>query len=99
MHVYLCGADGLMAEHGLYGSEVGAAFEERCGETVAKGVGRYGLLDAGSLYEPLDNVEYHDTCEALATTVAYKDIVFVAGLDVYVTAVGKVHLEFVDGTL
>ncbi len=47
MQVYLGRGYALVAEHLLYGAQVGAPFEQVCGEGVAQGVRRYGLGYAG----------------------------------------------------
>ena len=36
--VYLCCGYGFVAEHGLYGAQIGSAFEQGSGEGVAEGV-------------------------------------------------------------
>ena len=38
VHVYLCSADVLMSEHGLYGPEVGSSLQELRGKAVAEDV-------------------------------------------------------------
>ena len=49
MHIDLCGAYVFVAEHGLYGAEVGAPLKQMGGKAVAEGVGADVLGDAGPL--------------------------------------------------
>ena len=63
------GAHAGVAEHLLYGKQVGAAFQKMGGEAVPEGVGADGLGDAVALGQVLDDKEDHLTCEARASTV------------------------------
>ena len=49
MHIDFCGANVFVAEHGLYGTEVGAPLQQMGGKAVAEGVGTDVLGDAGPL--------------------------------------------------
>ena len=49
MHVDLCGTNVFVAEHGLYGTEVGAPLQQMGGKAVAEGVGADVFGDAGPL--------------------------------------------------
>ena len=53
---------------------------------MAKGVGRYRLLDARGLGLALDHDEYHGTGEVMASPVE-KHIVLLAGLDGHLPSV------------
>lgn len=64
--VELGGAYAFVAEHGLYGTEVGTALEEVGGEGVAQGVGGDGTRDAGTGGQHLYGVEHGDAREVLA---------------------------------
>ncbi len=50
MRIDLRRGDVHMAEHFLYGSEVGAAFEEVGGEGVAEGMGTDFFIDTGEFH-------------------------------------------------
>ena len=65
--VELGGAYAFVAEHGLYGTEVGTALEEVGGKGVAQGVGGDGACDAGTGGQHLYGVEHGDAREVLAT--------------------------------
>ena len=47
MRIYLRSGDRFVAEHYLDGAEIGAAFYEMGGETVAESVGGDGFFNAG----------------------------------------------------
>ena len=58
-----------VAEHLLYGKEIGAAFEEVSGETMPKSVWTDGFVDAILLGEFFHDKENHLACEACASAV------------------------------
>ena len=58
-----------MAEHLLYGKQVGTAFQKMGGEAVPEGVRTDGLGDAVFLCQVLDNQKNHLACETCATAV------------------------------
>ena len=58
-----------VTEHLLDGQEVGAAFQEMCGEAVAEGVRTDGLGDAVLFGEVFHDEEDHLAGEACATAV------------------------------
>ena len=99
-HVYMGidfgGANGLVAKHSLDGTEVGTAFQQGCSERVAQSVGGNGLLDACLDGLSLNHDEYHGACE-MSSTAIKENIVFLAGLDIHVTAVVKPESQFLDG--
>ena len=64
--VELGGAYAFVAEHGLYGTEVGTALEEVGSKGVAQGVGGDGTGDAGTGGQHLYGVEHGDAREVLA---------------------------------
>ena len=49
MYVDFGGGDAFVAEHLLYGTQVGASFEQVGGKTVAQGVGADVFLNAAGL--------------------------------------------------
>ena len=51
-----------MAEHFLYGAQVGAAFHEVGGKGMAEGVGGDVLGDAGQAGEIAEKEKDHDPC-------------------------------------
>ena len=69
MRVNLCSSDTFVAEHLLYGAEVGAAFDEVRGEGMSEGVRTYRLVDARVLHPLLDEHEDHLAGEVRPTTV------------------------------
>ncbi len=58
--VNFCCSDGFVAQHALYGAQVGASFKQVSGKGMAEGVRTDVLGDAGLLCQFLDKVEYHD---------------------------------------
>ena len=97
MRVYLCGSDGLMTEHGLYGAQVGSALKQRGGEGMAKRVWRHRLLYASLFHQVLDHEEYHDTSERLLAALADEDIVLVFWSQRYQIAVEEIQLYLMYG--
>ena len=87
-----------MAEHLLYGTQVGASFEQVGGKTVAQGVGADVFLNAAGLAPFLDDVEYHDAAQPASASVE-KEYVFVAPLGSEVAALFQVELYLVQCTL
>ena len=82
-HVDMCIDNGggytLMTKHCLDGPEVGTALKEGCGEGVAEGVRRDGLLYAGIAGVLLHHNQNHRSGEMMAAAVQ-EDIVLLAGL-------------------
>lgn len=74
VQIYLGGCYRLMAEHLLNGAQVGATFEQMCGETVAQGMWRHVFIDAGRGGQLLDNLENHDARQAAAEAVEENDV-------------------------
>ena len=95
--VELGGADAFVAQHHLYGAQVGAAFEQVGGEGVAEGVGRYVLLEAGAGGDGLEVVEHGDAREAAAAAVAEEEDVLLARADVDGAALVHPRADFGEG--
>ena len=74
MGVDFGGGDAFVAQHLLYGTEIGAALHEVRGERVAEGVRTDGLGDAGGCSQRLDNQENHFAGKLAATTVEEHDV-------------------------
>jgi len=74
MGIYFRGGDAFVAEHFLYGAEVGAAFHEMGGKGVAEGVGRDAFGDARFLCQVFDDIEDHDPAKALAAFVEKNNV-------------------------
>lgn len=79
----------FVAEHLLYGAQVGASFEQMGGEGVTQGVGRDGLAYAGGGGEVFDYLEYAHAGHASATAVQ-KEYVAAVRLDVKMHAVHQI---------
>ena len=69
MGVDFRGAHAGVAQHLLYGKQVGAAFKQMGGEAVTEGMRADGFGEAVALGQVLDDKEDHLTCEARASTV------------------------------
>ena len=63
MRINFRGCNGLMTQHTLDGTEVGATFEQVRGEGMTEGMGTYVFMDTGGLRLLLDDMKYHDTGE------------------------------------
>jgi hypothetical protein len=74
MRIDLRGGDAFVAEHFLYGAEVGAAFHEMGGEGVAEGVWRDAFGDARFLCQVFDDIEDHDPAQAFASFVEKNNV-------------------------
>ena len=98
VRIYLCSANVGVAEQLLYHAQVGASAQQSRGKTVTKGVRRYRFRDARSLTKPLHHDENHDPCKVMAPTIQ-EYIVFLAGLDVHVSAVIEPQIQLMDGAL
>ena len=61
-----CG-DGLVAEHHLYGAQIGAAFEQMRGKGMAQGVRRHVFANTAGLGGIADDVEYHHAAHGFAS--------------------------------
>ena len=96
MGINLGRTDVFVAQHGLYGPQIGSAPQQRCGKTVAQGVRRDGLLDACFLCQTLNHNENHRAGEVATTAIEKHEIVF-AGLDIEVNTVEEPQFEFLDG--
>ena len=79
--VYLGCANGFVAEHLLYGTQIGPTLEEMGGEAVTECVGRYGAFHAGLYGEVAYDIKYHDAGEMTATAVQEHEGFF-AGLGI-----------------
>ena len=82
----------LVAEHGLYGSQVGSSVEQCCSKAVPECVGANVLFNACHCHKFLYQVEHHYAREVLLAQLAYKYIVLVARLDVDMAALRKVDV-------
>ena len=80
MRVNLRGGDAFVAKHLLHGAEVGAAFDEVCGERVPEGVRTHCFLDARVFHPLLDEHENHLAGEVRPSAVQ-KDVILFAFLD------------------
>ena len=69
MRVNFCSSDTFVAEHLLHGAEVGAAFDEVCGEGVTEGMRTHCLVDARVLHPLLDKHEDHLAGEVRTSAV------------------------------
>ena len=98
VRVYLCSANVGVAEQLLYHAQVGTSAQQSRGKTVTKGVRRYRFRDARSLTKPLHHDENHDPCKVMAPTIQ-EYIVFLARLNVHVSAVVEPQIQLMNGTL
>ena len=67
VQVNLGRGDGLVAEHHLYGAQIGAAFEQMRGKGMAQGVMRHVLANTTGLGGIADDVEHHHTAHGFAS--------------------------------
>src|SRR5580692_10263930 len=81
----LGGGNAFMAQHFLYGAEVGATFHEMGGEGMTEGVGGNVLGNAGLPDKVFQEQEDHDPGEPAAAAIEKEDILM-AGLDRYMYA-------------
>jgi hypothetical protein len=87
----------FMAQHFLYGAEIGAAFHEMCGEGMAEGVRGDVFSDAGLPDKVFQEQEDHDPGEPAAAAVEEEDILM-AWLDRYVYAdILHIDADIFDG--
>lgn len=91
VYVDLGGLYALVAKHLLDGSQVGATFEQVCGEGMSQCVWTHRLLDASQLTQLLDDVENHHSCESSSSAVEEEDV-FTFGL-YNLVATGLLHVE------
>ena len=90
------GADILVAQHLLNGTQVGATLKQSRGKGMAQGVGGDGLRDARLQSLALDHDEDHRAREVMAAAIE-EDVILFARLDVEVAAVGEPQLQLLDG--
>ena len=74
VNINLGGGDALVAEHLLDGSQVGPAFKQMGGKTVAQGVGADRLAHASQFAQLLDDVEDHLARKHRPAAVQEQDI-------------------------
>lgn len=67
VQVNLGRGDGLVAEHHLYGAQIGAAFEQMRGKGMAQGVRRHVFANTTGLGGFADDVEHHHTAHGFAS--------------------------------
>ena len=79
MHIDFCGANVFVAEHGLYGTEVGAPLQQMGGKAVAEGVGTDVFGDAGPLCVFLDEDKEADAAQMAASGGGDEDVVLFSG--------------------
>ena len=70
VRVDFCGGNTLVAEHRLYGAQVGTAFEQMGGKRVTESVRAYNLVDAHDRHKFLDYMEHCDSRQRLPAAVA-----------------------------
>ena len=98
VRIYLRRTYALVAQHGLYGPERRAAFEQCRGKGVAQRVGRDGLLDACSCGILLYHNMNHDAREVRTASVE-EYIVLLAGLYLHPVAVLVPQMQLMQGAL
>ena len=97
MHVYFCGANVFVAEHGLYGTEVGASLQQMGGKAVAEGVGADVFGDAGLFCVFLDEDKEADAAEMAASGGGDENVVLFPRNDLQPLAHGKPGAELACG--
>ena len=97
MHIDLCGANVFVAEHGLYGAEVGAPLQQMGGKAVAEGVGADVFGDAGPLCVFLYEDKEADAAQMAASGGGDEDVVLFPRNDLQPLAHGKPGAEFAYG--
>lgn len=65
MCVNFCCSDRFVAQHTLYGAQVGSSFKQVGGKGMAEGVRTDVFGDAGLLCQFLNEMEYHDARDIL----------------------------------
>ena len=90
----------LVAQHGLYGSQICTAGQEMSGEGVTQGMGTDFFMDVCFFCQFLDEVENHDASDIFNFAVnCNKDIVFVLWWNVPSVAVAEIIVQTVRGSL
>lgn len=97
MRINFRGCNGLMTQHTLDGTEVGATFEQVRGEGMTEGMGTDIFGDAGLFRQLLNQVENHDAGDAVSPS-GKEDIIFKSFLYFSEVAVYQPVLDFFDGT-
>ena len=97
MHVDFCGANVFVAEHGLYGAEVGASLQQMGGKTVAEGVGTDVFGDTGPLCVFLDEDKEAEAAQMAASGGGDEDVVLFSGNHFQSLSHSKPGAEFVYG--
>lgn len=90
-------ADAFMSQHALDCPEVGSSLKQVGGEGMSEGVRTDSFLQSGLRGQFLDDVEDHDSGDVLPEA-ADEHEVFISGFYQSGVAVGKIVLQFVDGT-
>ena len=98
VRIYLCSANVGVAEQFLNHAQVGTSAQQSRGKTVTKGVRRYCFRDACSLSKAFHHDENHDPCKMMAPPVQ-EYIVFLARLDIHVSAVIEPQIQLMNGAL
>lgn len=89
VEINLCGADRLMAQHGLDGAEVGAALQQRGGKRMAEGVGTHRLMDPRFFHQLFQEMEHHDSRDVFLP-FADEHKILISWLDVDGVAVDEI---------
>ncbi len=97
--VNLCGRDAFMAQHSLYGTQVGSTLQQTGGKGMTKGVWGDILLYTSKFHQLLDTYKKGDTTEFSATTHRDEHIVLMTRFDTYLFTLLKPLPDAVYGHL
>ena len=97
MRVNFRSCNGLMPQHTLDCAQVGTTFKQVRGEGVAEGMRADIFSDSGFLCQLLNQVENHDTGDAVSPA-GEEDVIFKSFLDFAKITVEQPVLYFFDGT-
>ena len=85
-----------MSQHALYGTQVGASFQQMCCKRMAESVRADFFFQTYPGCQVLDDMENHDAGDVLPE-IADKDKVFKSRLYFHQVTVGEVEPDFLDG--
>ena len=97
MCVNLSSSDTFVSQHALNGSQIGTTLQKVCRKGVSEGMWADIFANSDCFCQNFDDMEDHDAGNVLAT-FAYKDEIFVPGLDIHQVTVDEIELQFADSS-
>ena len=86
-----------MSQHTLYGTQVGASFQQVCRKRMAEGMRTDFFFQTDALCQFLDDMENHDAGDVLPE-IADEDKIFKSRLYFHQVTVGEVESDLLGGT-